>query len=47
MLAQAKSLLDLRNFELEGMDLTLKKLDVQPGKLTLESEALVKQFPSA
>jgi hypothetical protein len=46
LLQQAESLLDLRNFELEGMSLRLKKLDVQPGKLTLESEALVEQFPS-
>ncbi len=47
LLQQAESLLDLRNFELTGMSLNLKKLDVQPGKLTLESEALVAQFPSA
>lgn len=46
LLQQAKELLDLRNFELEGMSLKLKKLDVQPGKLTLQSEALVEQFPS-
>lgn len=46
LLQQAEALLDLRNFELEGMSLKLKRLDVQPGKLTLESEALVAQFPS-
>ena len=47
LLQQAKSLLDLRNFELEGMSLKLKKLDAQHGKLTLESEAYVEQFSAS
>jgi hypothetical protein len=47
LLQQAKSLLDLQNFELEGMSLKLKKLDAQPGKLTLESEAHVEQFSAS
>jgi LmeA-like phospholipid-binding len=47
LVEQVRELLDLRNFKLEGFSLNLKKLDVQIGKLTLESEALVEQFPSA
>jgi hypothetical protein len=47
LLQQARELLDLRNFELEGMALKLKKLDVQTGKLILQSEAHVNQFPSS
>lgn len=46
MLKQARELLDLGNFELEGMALKLKKLDVQKGKLILESTAHVEHFPS-
>lgn len=47
LLQQAAELLDLQNFELEGMSLRLKHLDVQPGKLILQAEALIEQFPSA
>ncbi|NDJ19440.1 DUF2993 domain-containing protein [Myxacorys almedinensis] len=47
LLQQATELLDLRNFELEGMSLKLKKLDVQRGKVVLQSEAHVEQFPSS
>jgi hypothetical protein len=46
LLNQSKELLNLRNFELEGMTLRLKKLEVQTGKLILDSEAIVHQFPS-
>jgi LmeA-like phospholipid-binding len=46
LLQQAKELLNLQNFELEGMSLRLKKLDTQPGQLTLKTEATVQQFPS-
>lgn len=45
LLERAGELLDLRNFELEGMSLRLKGLDVQKGKLTLQATALVEQFP--
>jgi LmeA-like phospholipid-binding len=47
LLEKSSELLDLRNFELEGMSLRLKHLDVQPGKLTLQAEAYVEQFPSS
>lgn len=46
LLEKSSELLDLRNFELKGMSLRLKKLDVQKGKLTLEAQAHVEQFPS-
>lgn len=46
LLEQASQLLDLRNFELEGMSLRVKRLDVQTGRLTLEANAHVEQFPS-
>lgn len=47
LLERASELLDLRNFELEGMSLRLKGLDVQKGKLTLQSQAHVEQFPES
>jgi hypothetical protein len=47
LLAQARELLNLRNFELEGMSLRLQALDVQPGKLTLKARTHVEQIPSS
>lgn len=47
LLTQARELLNLKNFELDGMALRLKKLDVQKGRLVLESEAHVDHFPSS
>ena len=46
LLEKASELLDLRNFELEGMSLRLKALDVQAGTMTLSATARVEQFPS-
>ena len=46
LLEKANELLDLRNFELEGMSLRLKALDVQAGKMNLQAQAHVEQFPS-
>jgi hypothetical protein len=46
MLEQAKELLNLRKFELGDMTLQLKRLAALKGKLILESEATVNQFPS-
>lgn len=34
-------------FELKGMSLRLKNLDVQPGNLVVEAEAYIKEFPSS
>ncbi len=39
-------ILDLKNFDLEGMSLRHLNLEVEPGKLILEAEAYVAQFPS-
>lgn len=39
-------LLDLRNFELEGMTLKIQKLDIFEGKLLLQTAAHVEQFSS-
>ncbi|MDP8964844.1 MAG: DUF2993 domain-containing protein [Cyanobacteriota bacterium] len=47
LLNSAGELLDLRNFELEGMSLRLKGLDVQTGKLTLQAQAHVEKFPES
>jgi hypothetical protein len=47
LLETAGELLDLRNFQLEGMSLRLKGLDVQKGKLTLQAKALVEKFPES
>ncbi|HEY9634022.1 MAG TPA: DUF2993 domain-containing protein [Coleofasciculaceae cyanobacterium] len=47
LLERSGELLDLRNFELDGMSLRLKGLDVQKGRLTLQSKAYVEQFPES
>ncbi|HEY9821427.1 MAG TPA: DUF2993 domain-containing protein [Candidatus Sericytochromatia bacterium] len=47
LLKSAGELLDLRNFELEGMSLRLKGLNVQNGKLTLQAQAYVEKFPES
>jgi hypothetical protein len=44
--AKAGEVLNLRNFELQGMSLRIQKLDVEAGLLTLQAEAKVEQFPS-
>ncbi|MCA1992125.1 MAG: DUF2993 domain-containing protein [Coleofasciculus sp. S288] len=46
LLERASELLDLRNFQLQGMSLRLRNLDVQKGKLTLQAQAHVEQFPA-
>lgn len=47
MLNEAQKLLDLRNFELGDMSFQIKRLAALKGKLILESEAIVNQFPSS
>jgi LmeA-like phospholipid-binding len=44
---QTSELLNLSNFDLEGMSLRVKQIDVETGKLTLQAEAYVEQIPSA
>ena len=47
MLESAEEILDLRNFELDEMSLKVRKLDVDLGKLTIEADAQIKDFPQA
>lgn len=47
LLEKTSELLDLRNFELEGMSLRLQGFDIESGKLTLNAAASVRQFPSS
>lgn len=47
LLERASELLNLRNFELQGMSLRLKGMEVQKGKLTLQATARVDQFPNS
>ncbi|MGL5881289.1 MAG: LmeA family phospholipid-binding protein [Xenococcaceae cyanobacterium] len=44
LLDSARYLLDLRNFEINGMSLRLQKLELQPGKIKLQGEAVVDRF---
>ena len=44
-LNKARELMDLAYFEIEGVALSIKKLDVQLGKLTLYTDAYVRQLP--
>lgn len=43
---QTSDLLNLSNFDLEGMTLKIKSLQVETGKLTLSAEAHVEQIPT-
>lgn len=43
---QTSEILNLTNFDLEGMTLKINSLQVQEGKLTLEADAHVEQIPS-
>jgi hypothetical protein len=43
---KAGEVLNLRNFELEGMSLRIQQLTVEAGVLTLQAEAKVEQFPN-
>jgi hypothetical protein len=47
LIEQTSEILNLSNFDLEGMSLRVKRLEVEVGKLTLQSEAYVEQIPAA
>ncbi|MBD2498991.1 DUF2993 domain-containing protein [Nostoc sp. FACHB-280] len=47
LIEQTSEILNLSNFDLEGMSLRVKQLEVEPGKLTLQAEAYVEQILSA
>lgn len=44
---ETSEILNISNFDLEGMSLRIKSLDVEAGSLTLQAEAHVEQIPSA
>jgi hypothetical protein len=46
LLEQMRDLLNLQNFELQGMDLRLEKIQAEAGKLTMVGSALIEEFPS-
>lgn len=46
LINQTSELLNLSNFDLDGMDLTVKSLDVEAGKLTMLAEAYVEKIPT-
>lgn len=45
LLEDAKELLDLRNFNLKSMTLSIQRLEVESGRLTIHGEAQVEKFP--
>ena len=45
IIESTEEILDLRNFELDEMSLKVRKLDVQAGKLTIEADAQIEEFP--
>ncbi|ALF53008.1 hypothetical protein ACX27_09350 [Nostoc piscinale CENA21] len=47
LIDQTSEILNLSNFDLEGMSLRVKQIEVEPSKLTLQAEAYVEQIPSA
>ncbi|NJM19410.1 MAG: DUF2993 domain-containing protein [Richelia sp. SM1_7_0] len=46
LINQTSELLNLSNFDLEGMDLTVKSLEIETGKLVLLAEAYVEKIPT-
>lgn len=47
LIDQTSSILNLSNFDLEGMTLRIKHLQVEAGRLTMQAEAHVEKMPSA
>jgi LmeA-like phospholipid-binding len=47
LIAQTSEILNLSNFDLEGMSLQVNQLKVEVGKLTLQAEAYIEKIPSA
>ena len=46
LIDETSEILNLSNFDLEGMTLQVKQLKVEVGKLTLQAEAYIEQIPS-
>lgn len=47
LVEKSNEILNLRNFDLQGMSLRIQRLDVELGVLTLEASAKVEQLPGA
>ncbi len=47
LIDQTSEILNLSNFDLEGINLQVNQLKVEVGKLTLQAQAYVEQIPSA
>lgn len=47
ILDQLSSLLDLRNFDIPGMTMHLRKFDVQKGQMVLYANTVIREIPSA
>lgn len=47
LVKSASDLLDLRNFELDGMDLCLNRVDIRQGEMELKADARVQKFPGS
>ena len=47
LLLQVSELLSLRMFERKGMSLRIQQVDVTAGKLTLQADTYIEQFPTA
>ncbi len=47
LIDKASEILNLHNFEMEGISLNIHRIDVEAGKLTLHADANVTQIPSA
>ncbi len=47
LIDQTSAILNLSNFDLVGMSLKIKKLQIDAGKLTIQAEAHLEKFPTA
>lgn len=47
LFAKVMELLDLRNFEMQGMSLQMKDLKVRQGQMIMQASAQIEQFPSS
>ncbi|MBD0269060.1 MAG: DUF2993 domain-containing protein [Cyanobacteria bacterium Co-bin8] len=45
LVESAQELLDLRNFEVPGMDLCLNRVDIRQGEMELKADARITEFP--
>jgi hypothetical protein len=47
LLESTQEILDLRNFELEGISLQIQRLEVSQGKMIIAAKALIREFPNS